>query len=265
MIKYSVLVPYYSHPLDELIKQADRRNDVEIIAAMTGESDVDLGRSKHKKIKCVRCGYGKAVNTAFRESGGEILVIMNDDVILEENFFEKLDSRKFEALIPRVIDAKTNETESVYAVVDIFGYGRLRKRVVSNETPFVPGSVFAIKRNLFEKTGMFDEDYFMYYEDIDFSANLIKEIFPVIASDIIAYHKHSFSDRGMKRYFLQRNRLLFILKNCSSALLVFFVLYAMTFENLVMVLQIIKQKSILPLKARIDFFKMFPLFYRKRK
>lgn len=263
-MKYSILVAFHSHPIDEIIKIAEESRKAEVVAAITGDSDLDAKSAALKKIYCRGCGYGEAINKAFSMSSGDFLVIMNDDVIPEREFFRKIDLMDFDVLIPKVKDFSTGETESLYAEIDAFWYARLKKTYTEDDNKLVPGSIFAVRRDVFERSGMFDKDYFMYYEDMDVSLRL-KRIGRLLAStEIEAFHKHSFSDSGMKRYYLQRNRLLFIAKNCKTKTLFLFALYLLTAENAVMLFQVFRQKSILPLKARIDFFRMLPLFLRKR-
>ncbi|MGE3062108.1 MAG: glycosyltransferase family 2 protein [bacterium] len=263
-MKYSIIVPFYSHPIDSVLAVAEGRNDTEVIISLTGEKELNSQSSMLIIVQCRGCGYGEAVNRAVEISRGDVLIVMNDDIILENDFIDKIDVLDFDILIPHVIDIKSGNTESYYAVLNSFWYSKLRTKISNKDDKYIPGSIFAVKREIFMKSGMFDKDYFMYYEDIDLSKRIKKTAKVSLAPEIKAFHKHSFSDGGMKRYYLQRNRLLMILKNCASWMLIPFVLYAMTFENLIMVVQIVRQKNLLPLKARYDFFRMFPKFFRKR-
>src|SRR3989338_9866631 len=90
------------------------------------------------------------------------------------------------------------------------------------KTDFITGAAMFIKREVFEKIGYFDEDYFLYWEDVDFCqrANRVKCKI-ICLNSIIAYHKVS-STSGLigtnkltpiKAYYFARNPFLFLKKN----------------------------------------------------
>ncbi len=83
---------------------------------------------------------------------------------------------------------------------------------IERETEFATGAAMFIHYKLFEKLGLFDQRYFLYYEDLDFSIRAIKvneKIF--YCPKAIAWHKNagsSFSGSGLQDYYIVRNRLL---------------------------------------------------------
>ncbi|MGB9006384.1 MAG: glycosyltransferase family 2 protein [Candidatus Aminicenantales bacterium] len=86
------------------------------------------------------------------------------------------------------------------------------------EVDYVPGCAILIKRDVFEKIGLLDEDYFFFAEESDFCLRAKKngfQVFVVPASRI--WHKasqalgHVYSPLYI--YFRSRNRLLLVFKN----------------------------------------------------
>jgi GT2 family glycosyltransferase len=76
-------------------------------------------------------------------------------------------------------------------------------------------------RSVRERTGYFDERFFIYYEDVDLALRLRRQGFRArLAADAIAYHVHSatmIEDSPRKTYYLVRNELLCLEKNLDRA------------------------------------------------
>jgi GT2 family glycosyltransferase len=85
------------------------------------------------------------------------------------------------------------------------------------ETEFATGCSFLIKREIVENFGLFNETYFLYYEDADLSQRLIKMGYKLIFSPTsLVYHLNGASSDGsggkVQVYYQTRNRLFFFFK-----------------------------------------------------
>lgn len=81
------------------------------------------------------------------------------------------------------------------------------------EVDFVSGSLMIIKKKVIDKVGLFDESYFMYYEDVDFCFRAKRIGFKVgIDSENYYLHFEKSKTNFKKDYFLFKNRFLFFLK-----------------------------------------------------
>lgn len=83
---------------------------------------------------------------------------------------------------------------------------------------FATGCAFLGRREVFEQVGLFDELFFLYLEDLDFSLRAIKAGFKIIFTpQAVVYHKNAASSGGsgskLQNYYLTRNRLLFGFKH----------------------------------------------------
>ena len=95
--------------------------------------------------------------------------------------------------------------------VDEVDHGQYDKMT---DIDFITGACFIGTREVFEKVGMFNEDYFLYYEDADLSMRIRSAGFKIaFAPDAIVYHKNAGSTGGsgssLQDYYITRNRLLF--------------------------------------------------------
>lgn len=85
------------------------------------------------------------------------------------------------------------------------------------ETEFATGCSFLIKREMIENFGLFDEKYFLYYEDADLSRRLINKGYNLVFSpNSLVYHVNGASADGsggkVQVYYQTRNRLFFFFR-----------------------------------------------------
>lgn len=84
------------------------------------------------------------------------------------------------------------------------------------ETDYITGGMFFIKREVLEKIGLFDEKYFLYLEDSDLCLRAKRAGFKIFyAPKAVVYHKNAQSTglgSSLQDYYITRNRLLFAAK-----------------------------------------------------
>ena len=98
-----------------------------------------------------------------------------------------------------------------------YGMGQVDKGQYDNEKEidFMTGCCMLIKREVFRKVGLLSEDYFMYFEDVDFCVKVKNAGFVIwYNSEAVIYHKVGLSSGGEESSFsiewCTRNRLLFM-------------------------------------------------------
>ncbi len=146
-------------------------------------------------------GFSKANNQAMRLARGEFQLILNPDTVVEESTFVKIldfmDTHPDAgALGVRMIDGKgTFLPESKRALptpwvsfYKVFGLAALFPRSrkfgqyhlgylpqdATNPVDILPGAFMFIRKSVLDKTGLFDETFFMYGEDIDLSYRILQ-------------------------------------------------------------------------------------------
>lgn len=140
----------------------------------------------------VNCGFGSGVNrgVAALPAGIDFVVVCNPDIELHEGAAEALrdalcDHPTWGIVGPRIISADGEVYPSVRQfprLVDAAGHALLgvisprnrftRRYRSAGSRPeggvdWVSGACFAIRRDLFEALGGFDESFFMFAEDLD--------------------------------------------------------------------------------------------------
>jgi GT2 family glycosyltransferase len=98
-----------------------------------------------------------------------------------------------------------------------------------NEVEFVQGCCMLISRKVFERIGLFNEGYFMYFEDTDLCVRARRNGFKIIVVPTsIIRHKVSASTGYLSKtayYYFTRNRILFVNWNSSTLDRALFQLY----------------------------------------
>ena len=95
---------------------------------------------------------------------------------------------------------------------------------------YASGCSFITRKEVIEKIGGYNEEYFMYHDDIEVSAKTILAGYKIVlAPKSILYHKHEFGRNDLGFYHMERNRYIFILSfyNLKTILLILPVLTIM--------------------------------------
>lgn len=137
-------------------------------------------------------GFSKGNNLGVAQAKGEFLCILNPDTVVSEDTFIKLmdfsNSNENLGIVGcQLIDgkgkflpeSKRNIPKPIIALKKLTGNDRsyyanhLEIEAIGNAEVLV-GAFMFVKKNVYEAVGGFDEDYFMYGEDIDLSYKILK-------------------------------------------------------------------------------------------
>jgi len=190
-------------------------------------------------------GFSGGHNMAIKEaliSGANYVLIMNNDVVLDRKLIlemlKTIKNTETEGIVvPKIYFAKGYEFHkerykkddlgkvfwyaggeidwknmiSYHRGVDEVDKGQFNKQ---EETNFATGCCMLVKREVFEKVGLLDENYFLYYEDADFSQRVLAKGYKIIyAPKAILWHENAGSAGGsgstLQDYFITRNRMYF--------------------------------------------------------
>ena len=190
-------VEYFLELCLKSVEKALSTIDAEIIVIDNNSSDgsCDMVGQKFPNIKFIsnndNIGFAKANNQGVNISKGEFVCILNPDtVVAEDTFIKLLDFAKTKSNIGaigcKLIDgsgkflpeSKRNVPVVKVAMQKMFGNGNkyYANHQNENESGIVDvlvGAFMFLKREVYNQVGGFDEDYFMYGEDIDLSYKLL--------------------------------------------------------------------------------------------
>ncbi|MFT4214538.1 MAG: glycosyltransferase family 2 protein [Microbacterium sp.] len=186
----------------------------------------------------VNAGFGGGVNAGADHalaSGADVVATLNPDATIDTSSLAVLVDAAREdtsALVsPQIV---TSNGSLWFAGADLYlddgsiaGRGRRAERSGRPREEWATGACFAISADLWRRTGGFDEDYFLYWEDVDLSRRVTAVGGRLLLrKDAVAVHEEgqthgrTVADRAKSPtyyYFNIRNRLLFAAKHLDDA------------------------------------------------
>ncbi len=162
-------------------------------------------------------GVNKGILRALKDKA-EIFIILNPDLSLKKITAEKLLAA---AKLFDIWGFAMKQKKTVYYGGEIDKWrmsGGLvtkkpKKRFV--ERDFVSGALICIKKEVIDKVGLWDEEYFLYYEEVDYCFRARQAGFKIGIDSHNLYEHFELSEESnpLKEYYLKKNRLRFLLKH----------------------------------------------------
>jgi hypothetical protein len=230
-----VIVSYNS--LDDLTEcipslMAQDYPDYEIIIVDNNSVDNTIsfveGTFPHAKVIKNKENYGaaKGYNIGITASRGKYVVLLNPDTVVEKHWMIELvkvmeADDSIAACQSRVLLYENRDTINTEGnEVNYLGFTWCRNYRKKNtdggaiqETLGLSVCSAILRRNVLEEAGSFDDDFFMYLDDTDLGLRMQLLGYRVVCNpQSIVYHKYKFLTGKKKLYYLERNRLLLLLK-----------------------------------------------------
>lgn len=198
------------------------------------EIDEARGREGVRVIQpAENVGFAAGCNLGARDARGDVLLFLNPDTVVSDGALQTLE-RALEN--PRVAFAmarlrllgepeKLNSSGIEVHVTGIGwagGYGDAVESVTEVREIAAPsGTAMAVRAKTFQELGGFAEELFMYLEDLELGWRSRLAGYQVVlepAADV--FHEYDFGRNPRKSYFLERNRIIFVLSAYSARQLV---------------------------------------------
>jgi GT2 family glycosyltransferase len=285
----SILVLNYNgkHLLKPCLESIFEQNftDYELIIVDNNSNDGSTQYIKENfpNIKLIEnpenLGFAGGNNMGIKACSGEWIFFLNNDTILEKNCLEFLAKHtKTEQLVFMPLMLKADFPELVDSAGDIlypWGYAYKYDNIPANkfseskEIALACCGAAMFNRELIEKLNGFDEDFFLYYEDVDLSLrarHLGAKIWLVPQAKI--FHKGSATvgkKTSSRLYYIERNRFFAKLKNFPLSTLIKYAPISFAYSIFSFILWTKRGFLGTWIKARIDMLKGMPKMLKKRK
>ena len=206
--------------------------EIIIVDDASGDDSVIFLKKNYPRIKLIvhkkNRGFSATVNTGARTSNGELLLLLNTDVIPEENFLEKVfpDFKD-----PEVFAVSLHEKGFSWAK-GFFkdGYIQIEPGEETDKVHssfWVSGGSGVFRKSMWNKLGGMDEKLLspFYWEDIDLCYRAAKRGWKNLwEPQGIVVHQHESTISNLSKSYVQRirerNQLLFLWKNLHSPILI---------------------------------------------
>lgn len=182
-------------------------------------SDINIILIKIKE----NMGFGKGVNLGVKNSSKENIIILNPDVVVENNSIEELvkplDTQNV-VTVPKVLlsdGSKINTCGNIEHFTGLTftrGLGRDKNYYSNSDYLYgLSGVCFAMKKDLYNKIGGFDETLFLYMEDAEISWKINSLGYGIFYNpNSICYHDYELKVPAEKIYHLEKGRYIILRK-----------------------------------------------------
>lgn len=263
--------------------------DAEVIVVDNNSKDDSCAMVREKFPQAIlienkdNAGFSKANNQGVAVAKGEYILFLNPDTVMPEDFFRRtvayMDAHpKAGALGPRLIDGKGSfapDSKKSFPTLSVAIFKTTGINKVFSKSPYInkyyavhigehqtapvevlSGCCMMVRHSVIKEIGgAFDEDYFMYCEDVDLSYRILKAGYENIyfPEATLIHYKGESTRKATLSYVRIFNEALalFVKKNYSSRDAKLFVL----FINIGIVL-----RAVLSLLKRVLRFLRMPLF-----
>lgn len=228
-------VPYFLEQCLLSVGVASAGLDVEVIVVdnASGDGSVEYLRPRFPEVRflesATNMGFARASNWGYRESRGDCILFLNPDTLLSEDALlvplQFMESRPATGAVGiKMIDgagrflpeSKRAFPDPLTAFYKISGLSRLFPRSprfaryhLGHLSPehnqvidVVSGAYFLVRRSVLEQVGAFDEQFFMYGEDVDLSYRIQQAgyVNQYIADSTILHFKGESTQKQSLRY-----------------------------------------------------------------
>jgi GT2 family glycosyltransferase len=207
-------------------------SEVEAIVVDNGDTDLAaLGRARLVEPGS-NVGFAAGCNLGAAAAGGDVLVFLNPDTVVDAAALPRLAKRLEDTEIGiamarlRLLDRPDllNSGGTVIHLSGLAWAGRFAEPAESlralEDVPAPSGAAMAIRRDRFHELGGFTEELFMYLEDVELGWRArLSGLRVVVDPTADVYHDYDFRRHSAKTALLERNRLVFVLSAYSLRLL----------------------------------------------
>ena len=249
-----------------VVDNASSDESVDKLKALISETPVAITLIEEKENRGFSAGNNVGILYAMKRNF-DYYLMLNNDTLVDKEFLDEL-------LKPFELDEVGASIGQIYYAYNMkkiwYAGGALNSKYIKpihlkynqteiehvseiKEVTFATGCCICCSKELLDKIGLWNETFFLYEEDVDFSIRIMNAGYRIIYnSDAIVYHKVSASTgiiAGNAEYYQIRNRLLLINMYKTG----FGVLWAKIYTFLFCINRIIKREY--QIKPMIDAYR----------
>lgn len=221
-IKASVIIPNWNGKnllkdcLESLRHQSYQAFEIILVDNGSIDGSIEYIKNFFPKVKIISLdknyGFAKAINEGVKQSGAKYVVFLNNDATVDSCWLENLiktadNHRTVISVNSKILNFYDREKiDGVGILINEVGQARSIGWDEKDQGQFdqesyifgATGGASLFRRNGFIKVGMFDENYFMYSEEVDFAFRAqfmgFKSIY---CPKALVYHKHKATAKKM--------------------------------------------------------------------
>jgi GT2 family glycosyltransferase len=222
---------YLEKCLTSVLETSGENCEVILVDNASSDGSAELAAQKFPHIRIIRNGdnrgFGQGNNIGAQAATGDYLVFLNPDTIVGPRWLEALitaleaEPRAGLATSKILLMNDPEQINTCGNTIHLTGLALCRGLRHSKDAfsrresvAAVSGAAFAIRRELFEQLGGFNEDFFLYMEDTDLSWRARLAGWDCLyVPESVVLHDYTLRITPHKVFYQERNRYLMLLKS----------------------------------------------------
>jgi GT2 family glycosyltransferase len=222
--------------LPALLPELGEGDELILVENKPGDGCAELVRELAPEARIVamggNAGFAAGVNAGAEIASGDLLVVLNPDAApqpglgeaIRRPWAEKRDWGAWQALVAdgelRCVNSAGNPLHFT-GITWAGGHGLpLDQAPPAGEVTVASGACLAIPLRVWREVGGFPAEFFLYHEDVDLSVRIRAAGHAVgIEPAAVVAHDYEFGANAEKWFWLERNRLAFLVRTYPGALL----------------------------------------------
>jgi GT2 family glycosyltransferase len=220
--------------LDSLRLQTLKNFEAVLVDNASTDGSVAFVKENYPEVRVIEnrenLGYGGGNNCGISQARGRYVVLLNNDTKVDARWLERLceaaekdrtigmcASKILDYYNPEIID---NTGLLIYRDGVARGRGRLERDAgqysLREEVLLPSGCAGLYRREMLDEIGLFDEDFFLYVDDVDIGfRGRLAGWRCMYVPEAVVYHKYSATTEPyspLKAYLVERNRIWVVMK-----------------------------------------------------
>jgi len=201
-----------------------------LVDNLSTDHSTDIIQKRYPQVKIVNNdvnNFAGALNLGFENAGGNYIAFLNNDTVVDRKWLDGLlkvarEDGRIGGVQSKILfsDGKILNSAGAQEVDDFYfrdiGFGEADAGQYGEkaERDYLSGGSVLYRKTCLEDVGPFDEDYVMFFEDIDYSIRCRDRGWRLFYSpQSIVYHKyHGSASVELCEYLCSRNRLMLLAK-----------------------------------------------------
>jgi GT2 family glycosyltransferase len=206
--------------------------DIVVLDNASEDGSADAVRERFPDVRVIaqsfRAGFGANHNTVIRATAGRYVYVLNEDTTADDWAFARivayLDANpRVAALGPRLVYPDGRQQDSAWrfptplvSTLGLLTVGKLGVKQSHGERPhavdWVMGAALVLRREALDEVGLFDEEFFLYSEEVDLQFRLREAGWEVhyFPEATVVHHESQFSaeipERRINEMWRSRHR-----------------------------------------------------------
>ena len=254
---------YLNECLTSLLNQTYQNFEIILVDNKSSDDSLDFVAQNFPNVRVIQnkanLGFSYGCNVGVRAARGDLICLFNQDAIADKEWLSTLvyvlqSSENLAAVAGKVLywgnRYGENKVFCTWSKVDPYtagAYNFYKGDEPMANVDYLTGAAMLVKREVIDKVGLLDEVYFLYFDETEWCARMIRASYDLVyVPQAIVWHvvSGSISDSDLKSYYINRSRLRFALKNFDlSYLPIFFAFFII--ESIYALIAGSKQKEFL--------------------